>query len=192
MKPTSPCIDTGNPDDSIITDDFFDLDNDGDTTEPTPDLDLNNRISSPDDECQVVDMGAFEFVQGCCQWDLNDDDVVSTADLLLLFAEWGIHDPGPPDFNCDGDVDTTDLLELFANWGRCECAPPGSEPLSFEDELDDACITEAEWDDYEDIMKTGTEEEKENYQCWMLHWIEDCNRCSCLGQSGCPGEDPFD
>ncbi|MCH8822002.1 MAG: hypothetical protein IH984_00705 [Planctomycetes bacterium] len=61
--------------------------------------------------------------------------------------------------------------------------------MSLEDELDDACLSE---DDYLDIMQTGTEAEKENYDCWMRHYIEECDRCSCLGESGCPGEDPFD
>ncbi|MCH8823054.1 MAG: right-handed parallel beta-helix repeat-containing protein [Planctomycetes bacterium] len=193
LQPASLCIDTGNPDDDIITDDFFDLDNDGSTSEPTPDLDLNNRISSPDDECQVVDMGAYEFVQGCCQWDLDDNDMVSTSDLLTLFAEWGIHDPGPPDFDCDGDVDTNDLLALFANWGRCECAPPGPEPLSFEDELIDACLTQADWDAFEDVMRDplSPQSKKDRYQCWMEHYINDCNKCTCFGPVPCPNPDPY-
>lgn len=128
----------------------------------------------------------FEGVQ--CPWDLNNDGVVSTVDLLELFAQWGTN--GPADFDGSGSVDTLDLLALFANWGPCYCG--GLEPLTLEEELDDACISEEEWDDYEDIMQNGTQAEKDNYQCWMLHWIEDCNRCACIGQSGCPGPDPFD
>lgn len=191
LTSSSPCIDRGNPDDSIITDDFLDLDNDGDTTEATPDLDLNNRVSSRDNNCdKIVDMGVFEVLEGCCPWDLDGDGAVSTMDLLDLFAAWGSDPGGPPDFDCNGAVGTTDLLELFANWGACPC-PPSSTPLSFEDELADACISQAEWDDYEDTMQNGTQAEKDNYDCWMRHWIEDCDRCSCLGQSGCPGADPF-
>ena len=128
--------------------------------------------------------------EGCCPWDLDGDGAVSTIDLLDLFVAWGSDPGGPPDFDCSGAVGTTDLLELFANWGACPC-PPSSTALSFEDELADACISEAEWDDYEDKMQNGTQEEKDNYDCWMRHWIEDCDRCSCLGQSGCPGHDPF-
>jgi predicted outer membrane repeat protein len=51
----SPCIDTG--DNNSIPSDFVDLDNDGDTNEPTPfDLDGNPRIMN-----YVVDMGTYEF-----------------------------------------------------------------------------------------------------------------------------------
>ncbi|MCH8822907.1 MAG: hypothetical protein IH984_05290 [Planctomycetes bacterium] len=135
-------------------------------------------------------MGSYEFES--CIWDLNGDCEVGTQDILALFALWGTDPGGPPDFNDDGIVNTSDLLILFANWGPCYCAPFGTIVLSFEDELDDACISEAEWDDYEYIMQNGTEEEKENYDCWMTHWIEDCDKCTCTGESGCPGEDPFD
>ena len=55
-----------------------------------------------------------------CPWDLDNDNTVSTADLLSLFAHWGTNPGGPPDFNEDGIVNTTDLLILFANWGPCE------------------------------------------------------------------------
>ena len=54
--------------------------------------------------------------------DLNDDDVVNTIDLLMLFSSWGPCDCNVPgsclaDFNDDGTTNTIDLLILFANWG---------------------------------------------------------------------------
>jgi len=182
----SPCFDEGDPDEMVIPYDQFDVDQDGVTTgERTPDLDLFDRIVNFD-----VDMGAYEIN---CPWDLTGDCIVNTLDLLALFAQWGPGTNLPADFNGDGTVNTTDLLALFANWGDdCQCAPKGITVLTFEQELADACISEDDWDDYEDIMQNGTQEEKDNYQCWMTHWIEDCNRCACTGQSGCPGADPFD
>ncbi len=44
---------------------------------------------------------------GPCTWDLNDDDLVGTTDLLLLLGSWG--DP----------YGTADLIELLGNWGPC-------------------------------------------------------------------------
>ncbi|MCH8824561.1 MAG: S8 family serine peptidase [Planctomycetes bacterium] len=52
--------------------------------------------------------------------DLDGDGVVSTADILILFASWGpCADCGncPADFDGNCAVDTTDLLFLFAHWG---------------------------------------------------------------------------
>ena len=54
-----------------------------------------------------------------CPWDISDDGVVGTADLLLLLATWGEDPGGPPDFDGNGAVGTSDLLELLANWGPC-------------------------------------------------------------------------
>ncbi len=44
---------------------------------------------------------------GKCPWDLNDDDLVGTGDLILLLGSWG--DP----------YGTADLIELLGNWGPC-------------------------------------------------------------------------
>lgn len=54
-----------------------------------------------------------------CPADLDGDESVGTADLLILFAQWGTDPGGPPDFDGNGTVDTNDLLSLFANWGQC-------------------------------------------------------------------------
>jgi spore coat protein A len=63
-------------------------------------------------------MRQFE-TQPPCPWDLDYDDVVSTADLLALLSAWNSDPGGPPDFNGDGTVGTSDLLELLSNWGPC-------------------------------------------------------------------------
>lgn len=57
-------------------------------------------------------------VEAACEFDLDDDNNVSTSDLLALFAQWGTD--GPADFDGDGTVGTSDLLILFANWGPCK------------------------------------------------------------------------
>ena len=67
----------------------------------------------------IVDMGAYEFQNTSCPWDLHGDGNVGPGDLLILFGWWCCDPNGPPDFNGDGIVNTTDLLELFANWGEC-------------------------------------------------------------------------
>lgn len=52
--------------------------------------------------------------------DLNQDQIVNVADLLLLISQWG---PCPAAGNCPADLDasgavsTVDLLTLLANWG---------------------------------------------------------------------------
>ena len=97
---------------------------------------------------------------------------------------------GPPNFNDDGTVGATDLLALLINWGLCPCVE-GTESPSLEDELDAHCLTMEHWYDFEYVMQTGSEAEKENYLCWMLHYLEECNRCFCTGQADCPDDDPF-
>lgn len=55
-----------------------------------------------------------------CLGDIDGNDVVDTADLLILLAQWG-----PCPRNCDGDIDddgivgTADLIELLGDWGLC-------------------------------------------------------------------------
>lgn len=128
-----------------------------------------------------------------CLGDIDGDCIVSTADLLALFALWGSGPGTLGDLDCNKVVGTSDLLTLFANWGRCECAPPGGDPLTIEEELADACLTQDNWEEYMGVMMgSANQATKDRYQCWMEHYINDCNRCSCLGASGCPAPDPFD
>ncbi|MEE8155827.1 MAG: right-handed parallel beta-helix repeat-containing protein [Phycisphaerales bacterium] len=184
----SPCIDTA--DNDAIPDDVGDLDDDGNTGEETPyDLDLLDRTQDSSADCvETVDMGAYEFQP--CLWDLDNDCSVGASDLLALLAAWGTDPGAPPDFDCDSNVGASDLLTLLANWGLCPCGT-GAEPPSLQDELDDACLSGAHWDDFLDKMETGSSAEQANYICWLTHYFEDCTRCICIGASGCPGADPF-
>ncbi len=57
-----------------------------------------------------------------CPWDLDDNEVVGTSDLLSLLASWGPCPPKadcPADFDGNDDVGVSDLLVLLANWGPC-------------------------------------------------------------------------
>jgi len=58
-----------------------------------------------------------------CPWDLDENGMVDTADLLSLLADWG---PCglvcPADFDGDGQVGTSDLLALLGAWGPCDRA----------------------------------------------------------------------
>ena len=87
-------------------------------------------------ECEMFIWGCcdgnannFESLEECeavcgdsCPADITGDGTVGTADLLALFAAWGIcEDSGdcPADLDNNNVVDTADLLILFENWGPC-------------------------------------------------------------------------
>ena len=117
----SPCIDQG--DNSSLPLDTYDLDNDGDNTEPIPlDLDGHDRIT--DDGCgrYVVDMGAYEFgfvyigdFDGSCKVDFRDYAILTLA-WLLQDGEIGYEDicdiSQPP----DAIIDEYDLRVFVDNW----------------------------------------------------------------------------
>lgn len=55
-----------------------------------------------------------------CVGDLNGDDVVEVADLLILLQRWGACDGCDADLSDDGQVDVVDLLILISSaWGPC-------------------------------------------------------------------------
>jgi hypothetical protein len=75
------------------------------------------------DECDIADGTSFDDngngVPDECDAaaDLNNDGIVSTADLLILLGSWGKCPGCPADLNNDGVVGTADLLILLGNWG---------------------------------------------------------------------------
>lgn len=139
----SPAIDAGNVNLAVIPDDLFDVDDDGVTTEETPDLDRGVRVQDGNGDMVVrVDLGAFERVAECAG-DVDDDQVVDFADLLALLAAWGPC-PGPPDpcaadLTGDGTVGFNDLLIVLANWGPCADQVSGITGTSAPESIQD-CI----------------------------------------------------
>jgi hypothetical protein len=111
----SPTIDAG--DNSFITLDTFDLDNDGDTTEPIPfDADGNPRIA--DDvgtPGSAVDIGAYEFQGTSCLADVNNDGMVSPTDFTAWINAYNNLRP-EADQNRDGIVSPTDFTAWIANF----------------------------------------------------------------------------
>ena len=123
LRPDSPAIDAGN--NALLPADSFDLDADGDTSEPVPfDLAGNPRIQDGNvDGIATVDIGAYEYVPvAAIPGDLNIDGFVGTPDLDIVRANWGqsvsagsLYDGDP---SGDGTVGTPDLDIVRANWGQ--------------------------------------------------------------------------
>jgi hypothetical protein len=119
---TSPCIDAG--DNNAVPADTADLDNDGNTVEPTP-FDLDGRPRFADGDCNgtaIVDMGAYEFAwvylgdfAGGCDVDFVDFSVLGLTWLL---------EQGQPGYNpvcdialpADSFIDEKDLKIFTDNW----------------------------------------------------------------------------
>ncbi len=121
----SPGVETGDPNPSLEADEF-DVNGDGNTSEPTPDLDLNMRVlDSPGGVGAIVDMGAFEFVPLFCPYDCGGGHVneVEVIDLLALLGQWGLECTSC-DFQSPG-VGVDDVLGLLGAWGPCPLGGTG-------------------------------------------------------------------
>ena len=185
----SPCIDVGDPNEDVIPDDTFDVDQDGNTTEPTPDLDLGDRVVDGDEDMTAtVDMGAYESVP--CPADLDGDCKVGVKDLLIFLGNWGPCadcNDCPADFDGDCVVGVIDLLTLLSSWGPCQCNP-GAEAPSIQEAVEDAGLT---WpDDWLEFLDALGGPEEENYYCWMDHYLDHCETPVCT-EALCPDNDPF-
>jgi hypothetical protein len=116
LRANSPCIDTG--DSSLLPPDQFDLDEDGNTTEPLPiDLDSLPRVVGAN-----VDMGAFEFQGTPCRADIDGNSSVEVNDLLAVITTWGACVSGQQcnsDLDLNGQVAVNDLLMVLTSWGPC-------------------------------------------------------------------------
>jgi hypothetical protein len=164
--------------------DTLDIDDDGDSSELIPDIDLLERITG------VVDRGVYER---SCRADTDDD--VDARDLIDLLVDWGPYSTCPPykafDVTRDCEVDTADLIILLAEWGVC----PGSsspQPDTLEDVVACMGLTMEDWEDFEDCMANGTPAEQDNCACWLEHYYEVHCLALCLCSPGCPDGDPWD
>jgi hypothetical protein len=114
--------------------DEFDVDQDGNDQEETPDLDARDRILDGG-IVDRVDMGSYEHVH--CAQDIDGDGIVGFGDLLLVLSTWGpCPDPPDPcagDIDGNGDVGFSDLLEILTWWGPCVSPFPVSPPQSVQD-----------------------------------------------------------
>ncbi len=192
LQDGSPCIDTGNH--AAVPFDIADVDDDGDIGERVP-WDLDTRIRQFDGDVggTLVDMGAYENQHDqLCPADLDGNCEVGVGDLLILLVAWGPNPGHPADLDCNREVGVPDLLELILNWGLCSCGV-GDEPLTLEEELADACLSWANWDKFVEVMTNpdSSQEDKDNYLCWMEHYLFDCDKCTCTHIPVCPGPDPF-
>ncbi len=151
--------------------------------------------------CAINDGGnflgaAYVFEGVLCPADFDGSCAVDVKDLLFLLGAWGPCDePCPPfcpaDFDGSCAVDVKDLLFLLGAWGPCPCAPH-AEVLSLDDVLTNACVSHENWDDFLEVIETGSEAEKENWLCWMNHHLNNCTSCFCPHSPEiCPGPDPF-
>ena len=114
LRPDSPAIDAGG--NEWLPEDVWDLDGDGNVEEPLP-ADLAGNLRVVDG---TVDMGAYEYQ--ALSGDLNGDELVNSADLDIIRANWGSTAPAGSlldgDPSGDGVVNSADLDLVRANWGQ--------------------------------------------------------------------------
>ena len=91
---------------------------------------LNESLLCDNDSNQIP--GPFTNIDSCitdsclecdfgnqCLGDLNDDEAVDAADLVILLARMGSSDE-QADLDQDGEVGGADLGLLIAAWGPCD------------------------------------------------------------------------
>ena len=79
---------------------------------------LSNRVANV--TAQIEDFESCDAPP--CPWDLDGNNDVSVADLVILLGAWGPCPPKgdcPADFDDSGDVGVKDLLFLLGAWGPC-------------------------------------------------------------------------
>ena len=72
------------------------------------------------DEEALVDDNMCEYESCDCPADVNDDGVVSVADILMLLGQFGCSENCTIDINDDGSTNVQDILILLASFGT-EC-----------------------------------------------------------------------
>ena len=150
-------------------------------------------------------IAAFEVPCPCpppiCPADFNGNCEVGIEDFLQLLAAWGPCPGCPEDLVVDGDVGIKDFLLIIASWGPCPepCIPddPG-QPASIRQKVQDAGLNwPTDWDDFEWTMRDPnvSEAEKDNWRCWIDHYLDCHTRPNCfecvLCLALCPDDDPY-
>ena len=72
------------------------------------------------DENAVVNDGSCEYESCSCPEDVNNDGIISVADILILLGEFGCVNNCAADINDDGGTNVQDILLLLASFGL-EC-----------------------------------------------------------------------
>ena len=87
-------------------------------------------------------------------------------------------------------MNVTDLLAVLAAWGPCE---EGGDPIVSHESANAAVgISTEEWDDYQEIMENGTQQERDEWTCWYEHLLVCGQTPKCVhGTTGCSGDNPF-
>lgn len=151
----SPCVDRAEA--TSIPPDDFDVDNDSNFSEATPDIDLQSRVVN------CADMGSGENqIDYTCDGDCaggspeGPNGMVDIDDLVAVIVNWGAGGAGDvaPATCGNGITNIDDLVMVITNWGACEGGGGGgSIPTSFQE-----C-----WDKCSANFETGSE----NWQTCM-------------------------
>jgi predicted outer membrane repeat protein len=131
LRPDSLCIDAGNS--NVLPPDTFDIDGDGNVTEPLP-LDAfgnarilempgvpNTGIPPLNGGPAVIDIGAHEYRRPADIAPSIGDGAININDLLEVIIHWGpcpaVSMPCPGDIDGNGEVAVWDLIQVVINWG---------------------------------------------------------------------------